>query len=176
MVKAGSDNLRAALANFGELDAALAPLRCLPEMLHATAPRVFPPEPSRECQQVGEMLEMQKQPPGHGGLNLSVARDMARVEDHDRAATCSGAPRSSARVAARARLARHSQPPGCSPSKGHQRRGRYTTCTPGYRRVGLGPHGPRRLAARLCGAQGWRGWREIFLAWFRRRHHCAICR
>ena len=30
------------MANFGELDAALAPLHCLHKMLHATAPRVFP--------------------------------------------------------------------------------------------------------------------------------------
>lgn len=84
MVKAGFDDLRAALANFGELDAALAPLRCLHEMLHATAPRIFP---LKECQGVGEVLMNQRQQPGHGGLNLSVALDMARVEDHDRAAT-----------------------------------------------------------------------------------------
>ena len=145
--KAGFDDLRAALANFGELDAALAPLGCLHKMLHATAPRIFPLKarmciacacacvvhaplrvpsnamhmpctchahamsmytpctrhahghahasvtPEQECQGIGEVLEKQRQQPGHGGLNLSVARDMARVEDYDRAATRRGTSR-----------------------------------------------------------------------------------
>ena len=84
MVKAGFDDLRAALANFGELDGVLAPLPCLPKMLHATSPQVFP---LKACEAVGDVLGEQRKQPGHGGLNLSVAREMARVEDFDRAAS-----------------------------------------------------------------------------------------
>ena len=56
---------------------------------HAMHMPCAPPSvsPEQECQGVGEVLEKQRQQPGHGGLNLSVARDMARVEDYDRAAT-----------------------------------------------------------------------------------------
>ena len=90
MVKAGFDDLRAALTNFGELDGVLAPLPCLPKMLHATSPQVFP---LKACEAVGDVLFEQRQQPGHGGLNLSVAREMVRVEDFDRAASSTRAAR-----------------------------------------------------------------------------------
>ena len=81
MVKAGFDDLRAALANFGELAAVVRPLPCLPAMLHATQPKVFDLE---ACVPVAELLEKQRPSPGHGGLNVSVAREMARIEDRMR--------------------------------------------------------------------------------------------